>query len=291
MSIVRLPALVLALALAGCATAPQSAAPPATAAAADDNLNAVAWVQTSAEYRMLAMQTYRSAAALLDAALADPDWDALLPEDRLVPARGLAPAVVLDIDETVLDNSPYQARLVRDGGEYDEASWDAWVREEAAGAVPGALAFTRAAAARGIEVIYVSNRAAHLEAATLANLRALGFPVGEPERVFYGLGRHIEGCEQHGSEKGCRRQAVSRDYRVLMQIGDQLGDFATIDANTPAARAALLEAHADWIGSRWWALPGPTYGSWEPALFGNDWRQPREARRAAKRAALQFSEG
>jgi acid phosphatase len=37
---------------------------------------------------------------------------------------GLPPALIVDIDETMLDNSPYQARLVRDGKSFDDASWN-----------------------------------------------------------------------------------------------------------------------------------------------------------------------
>ena len=155
--------------------------------AANDNLNAVAWMQTSVEYRLLAGQTYRAALLQLDRALKTPDWDALVPEERANPATGLAPAVIVDIDETVLDNSPYQARLVRDGGSYDEVTWDGWVREEEATAIPGAVEFAQAAAARGVTIFYVSNRAAHLEEPTLKNVRALGFPLDRAEQVL-GLG-------------------------------------------------------------------------------------------------------
>src|SRR5690606_5860341 len=116
-------AAVLALALAACQPA-RPDAPAAVAAAADDNLNAVLWVQRSAEYRATAAQTYRAATARLDEALGQADWNALVPAEREGSGRPqLKPAVVLDIDETVLDNSPYQARLVRDGGEYSDPSW------------------------------------------------------------------------------------------------------------------------------------------------------------------------
>jgi len=280
-------AALVALALAACQPV-RPAPPPATAAAvpADDNLNAVLWVQRSAEYRAVAEQTYRAAIAQLDAALAQADWDALVPEERANPATGLKPAVVLDIDETVLDNSPYQARLVRDGGEYADATWDAWVEERKARPVPGVLEFARAASARGVTLLYLSNRAVHLKQATLDNLRQAGLPVAGDD-VFLGLGTVVEGCPQRGSEKDCRRRLVGRQYRVLMQFGDQLGDFVRIEDNTPAGRQRLLERHGDWFGRRWWMLPNPTYGSWEPAGFGNAWSQPREARRAAKRAALE----
>jgi acid phosphatase len=291
--------LVLALALAGCGSvatrdsgaASAAPAPPempvAAGPAANDNLNAVAWVQASSEYRLLAEQTYRSATAQLDRALATKDWDALVPSERINPPTGLPPAVIVDIDETVLDNSPYQARLVRDGGHYDEVTWDAWVREERAAPVPGALEFARAADARGITVFYVSNRAEHLQDATLANLRKAGFPLDAPEQ-FLGLGFVVDGCEQHGSEKSCRRRWVGRTHRVLIQVGDQLGDMLGIVANTRAGREEAAAPYRGWFGERWFMLPNPTYGSWEPALFDNAWDLPEAERRGRKLQALDY---
>src|SRR3546814_3292729 len=78
--------------------------------------------------------------------------------------------------------------------------------------------------------------------------------------VFLGLGTVVPGCEQDGSEKNCRRRLAGQEYRVLMQFGDQLGDFVEVADNTPAARAALLDEYGDWFGERWWMLPNPTYG-------------------------------
>ncbi len=264
---------------------PAHAEAQAAASLSDDNLNAVLWIQRSAEYQALAEQTFRAAADRLDEALKEPNWDALVPSERGNAAKGLKPAVVMDIDETVLDNSPYQARLVRDNAEYDELSWDQWVAEKKAKPLPGVVDFARAAAGKGVTILYLSNRAVHLKEATLANLREAGLPVAD-DSVFLGLGTVVEGCEQHGSEKNCRRLLAGQDYRVLMQFGDQLGDFVQVTANTPEGRAELLEEYRDWFGERWWMLPNPTYGSWEPAVFNNDWRQPREARRQAKRDAL-----
>lgn len=262
---------------------PATGAPAATAA--DDNLNAVLWVQASAEYGAVTTSLYRAAADHLDTALTEPEWDALVPSERGNASAGLPPAVILDVDETVLDNSPYQARLVQDGKEYDEVTWDQWVAEKKAKPVPGVVDFAKAATAKGVTLLYLSNRAEHLQAATLENLRAVGLPVKD-DSVFLGLGTFVKDCEQNGSEKGCRRRLAGQNYRVLMQFGDQLGDFAEIVANTPQGRAAVAEEYGDWFGERWWMLPNPTYGSWEPAVFNNDWAQPREARRTAKRAAL-----
>jgi acid phosphatase len=296
----RIPTLLAcALALAACKptsfTAPTGADGkplPAPAAAKpagpNDNLNAVLWMQTSAEYGAVCETIYRAATARLDAALADAGRDALVPEERGNPATGLPPAVILDVDETVLDNSPYQARLVANGKEYDDVSWDAWVAEKKAQPLPGVVAFTQAAAAKGITVLYLSNRDEHLQAATIANLKAVGLPVKD-DSVFLGLGTFVEGCEQHGSEKNCRRRLAGQKYRVLMQFGDQLGDFVQVLANAPKDRGQLAGKYRDWFGDRWWMLPNPSYGSWEPAVFDNDWKQPLAKRREAKRAALDLA--
>jgi acid phosphatase len=269
------------------AAPPPSSAPaaPAPGSVPDDNLNAVVWQQTAIEYRLVALETFRIATAQLDKAMNDPAWDALTREDRDHPARGLPPAVIVDVDETVLDNSPYQVRLIREHRSYDEFSWARWVHEEAATAVPGALAFTQSAARRGIVVYYISNRAADLNEATFDNLRKLGFPIADKSQ-FLGLGTLLPGCEEIGSEKGCRRRLIGRTHRVLLQLGDQIGDLVTVLANTPGGRQAAMAPYLDWIGERWFVLPNPTYGSWEPALFNNDWTQPASERRRQKIEAL-----
>jgi acid phosphatase len=296
--------LAAALALAACKptsfTAPQGAVQPAAQAQAaqaepaagetspHDNLNAVLWVQRAAEYDAVTQTIYRAAAGELDAALKQPDWDALVPAERGNAASGLPPAVVMDVDETVLDNSPYQARLVRDGASYDETTWDLWVAEKKAKAVPGVVDFAKAAAAKGVTILYISNRAEHLQAATIANLKAVGLPVKD-DSVFLGLGTFVQDCEQNGSEKLCRRKLAGQKYRVLMQFGDQLGDFVEIVANTPEGRDSLYAEYEDWFGERWFMLPNPTYGSWEPAAFNNDWQQPAGARRAAKLGSMDMA--
>ena len=299
---IRLPATFAALVLlAGCSSTPphrdahapaitEPGLPAASAPTkpADDNLNAVAWTQTAVEHDLIYLQTYRDAQSRLLAAMKDKQWDALAKDDRVAPVAGLKPAVVLDIDETVLDNSPYQARLIKSGGEFNEADWAAWCKEEKARALPGVVEFTQFAAQHGIAVIYVSNRAKDLDEATLANLRQAGLPVSGPE-AFLGLGTFVQDCEQVGTEKGCRRQLISRKYRVLMQFGDQIGDFANVLANTAQGRQKAIAPYMAWIGTRWFVLPNPSYGSWEPALFNNDWSMPREQRRQQKMDALRYN--
>lgn len=283
--------------LAGCAaTSSKPSIPDTTTAApgnasvvdsvpADDSLNATAWAQTAVEHDLIYREIYRIAQEKLPAAVADKNWDALPLEERNKDAANLPPAVVLDIDETVLDNSPNQARLIRDGKEYNDAGWAQWCSEAIAKPLPGALEFTRFAAAHGVAVFYLSNRKQNLNAATLKNLRDDGFPVANDDS-FLGLGLHVEGCTSRGSDKGCRRELIALKYRVVMQIGDQLGDFLDVPTNTLAGRRAAVQPYLDWVGERWFVLPNPVYGHWEPALFNNDWKLSRSQRRAEKRAAL-----
>ena len=262
-------------------------APAAPGPVANDNLNAVAWMQTAVEFRLISGQTYRAALVQLDRALKTPGWDALPRGERSNVAAGLPPAIIVDVDETVLDNSPYQARNVRDNKGFNDASWNDWVQERAARPIPGALEFSRAAAARGVTIFYISNRTADQGAATVDNLRKAGFPVKDPGQ-FLGLGTVVEGCESEGSEKACRRELVGRTHRVLMQFGDQLGDFVTIVANTPEGRDQAVRPYLGWVGERWFVLPNPTYGSWEPALFDNAWAEPEGERRAKKLDKLRY---
>ena len=93
---------------------------------------------------------------------------------------------------------------------------------------------------QGVTLVYISNRAVHLKEATLANLRAVGLPVAD-DSVFLGLGTVVEGCEQHGSEKNCRRKLAGQKYRVLMQFGDQIGDFVQVVSNTREGRDQLYD--------------------------------------------------
>ncbi|MBC6941228.1 MAG: acid phosphatase [Xanthomonadales bacterium] len=290
MKVLPLPALVLAgaILLGACAapvtrttgTAPAVATP--TAPAPDDNLNAVAWTQTSIEHDLIYREVYRNAAAHLDAALADAHWDALPHAERSGDVAALKPAIILDIDETVLDNTPYAVRRMREGKGYEPESWRQWCEEKSARPLPGALEFTRLAASRGITVFYVTNRRTDVEQATLANLREQGFPLADQVEVVLPAGTLVPGCEAKGSDKGCRRRLIAQRYRVLMQFGDQIGDFVDVAAATPAGHRAAVEPYLDWVGERWFVLPNPTYGAWEAVLFGNDWNLPPAERRARK---------
>ena len=259
--------LLLTLVLAGgCAARADTQATPAPAgvrALPDQNLNAVLWMQSAVEYEAAALQAYRMAQLQLDAAIATPSWTAAL-EQTGNPA-GLPPAVILDIDETVLDNSYYQARMVRDATAFSEQTWKAWVEERRATAIPGALEFTRYAVQRGVAVFYVTNRIAKGEQATRDNLAALGFPLDATVDTVLTRG---ERAGWEASSKGPRRAHIAGQFRILLLIGDDLGDFVVDAGGTPEQRSVRTAPLADRWGRQWIVLPNPTYGSWERAVTG-----------------------
>ena len=279
--------LLSAALLAGCASVATHDAPAHASAMPppNDDLNATVWFQTSVERDLVFKQIYGAAATHLDEALADTSWDALPKGDRNNDPSTLPPAIIVDVDETVLDNSPEQVRQIVDDQAFNDANWNAWVQQASAKPLPGAVEFLSDAAAKGVTVFYVSNREASQAAATVANLRSAGFPIADASQ-FLGKGTVVEGCAGTGSAKDCRRQLVGRGHRVLMQFGDQVGDFIHTADNSPAGRRAAVQPYLEWVGERWWTLPNPMYGAWEPALFGNDWSLSAGAQRAAKEAAL-----
>jgi acid phosphatase len=244
-----------------------------------DAMFAVAWTQNSAEFQALCATVYAGARRHLDAALADTSWTALL-EQGGAEFSTLPPALVIDLDETVLDNSAHAARLIVDHDEFvEDGNWRTWVEEAAAPEYPGAIEFLRSAARKGIRVFYVTNRRANVETATIANLKRLGAPLPSGEEADVVLSRGDLGDDS--SDKGARRTWIGRSYRVLMLIGDDLGDFlSAVKPTLGPGKAAptairteartLLETRASRVrdfashwGTRWFMLPNPAYGSWQ----------------------------
>ncbi|OCW27666.1 acid phosphatase [Pseudomonas aylmerensis] len=264
---------LLSTALVGCQQQPP----------ANDQLDAVLWTQTSIEHELIYRQVFASATRQLDAALADPTWDALpLPPRNLA---GLPPAVVVDIDETVLDNVPLNARDIINNQVYSYDRWNTWVDQAKAQALPGAVAFLQAADKKGITVYYITNREHSQVQATVDNLRLRGFPVQRNEQVL-AASTPTGHCEQAGYGKNCRRQWVAAHARVLMLAGDALGDFVQAEHNTLADQRKAAEPYLAWLGQRWFLLPNPTYGNWYSAPYGDQEKLPFERKRQLKQQAL-----
>ena len=230
---------------------------------AHENLNAVLWLQTAAEYRAATLQAYRSALAYLDRGLADPTWTAA--PEQTGDFGALPPAVILDMDEAIVRSDRFQAWLVKSDRPFRVKDWNDWVRTGSAEAIPGALEYVHQAVARHVKIFYVTNRSVEVKAASLANLRRLGFPIENAEDL---LTQH----ERPGwdSDKSSRRALLGRTHRIVQIIGDNLNDFTSGARTSPEQRRALARRHAGFWGSRWILLPNPAYGGWEGALYGFD---------------------
>ncbi|GAB1616850.1 5'-nucleotidase, lipoprotein e(P4) family [Pseudomonas sp. NGC7] len=269
---VSLIAALLATLLTGCQQHPP----------ANDQLDAVLWTQTSVEHDLLFRQVYASATQHLDRALADPTWDALAHAPRAL--HGLPPALIIDIDETLLDNVPLNARSIINDRPYDYDAWYQWVDRAKALALPGAVDFLQAAARRGITPYYLTNRAPGQEQATLENLRRAGFPIDSSAQILT-AGTAIGGCQASGSDKTCRRHWVGTQARVLMQLGDSFGDFMATRGSQQAQLDAARSYFA-WLGERWFLLPNPTYGGWYSAPYQGREGLSEQQKRAFKHKVL-----
>jgi acid phosphatase len=254
--------------------------PAADAADPNDNLNATLWMQSSVEYAGVTMGAYQLATVMLDKALADANWTAI-PGEQGGSHNDKPPAVILDVDETVLDNSKYQAWMVMNDKTFNPKDWGAFVNSVDSMPIPGSLAFTKYADSKGVKVFYVSNRTGDLEDATRENLKKYGYPMGgNVDTVLLKKERE----EWASSKKSPRRSFVGKDYRVLLVLGDNFGDFVDGYKGSLAERQALLEKHNSMWGTKWIVLPNPSYGSWESAAFGHNWKEADQ--RGKKQGAL-----
>ncbi len=222
-------------------------------------LDANLFVQTSAEYVACCLQAYAWASERLRQRLA-----AAPPSER-------PPAVIMDLDETVLDNAGFQSFLDRESKPYESAAWNRWERDfpTEMRLVPGAKGFIEEAERAGVTVFYISNRV--LSEPTITALRHNGLSTENiGERLL---------LQTDTADKTARRKAVEEKYRVLLYVGDNLRDFSEIFV-TPAlappeaiaARRALVERYAYRFGADWLILPNPVYGEWKTPL-GNEPRR------------------
>ncbi len=257
---------------------------PAIPVHSNEGLSATAWVQSSAEARVAARQAYHLATRQLDVALRDKKWSAAV--EQVAPFKKLPPAIILDLDETVLDNSYFQARLVRDDSLYTSDGWASWVAQADAGAIEGAVPFLKEADRKGVQIFYVSNRGVAEEAATTLNLKRLGCPVQGPQDHVLMNGERPEWT----TDKTTRRQFIAQSYRILLLVGDDLNDFVTAKPRSLQERTDLINKYDSYWGERWILLSNPLYGSWEGALY--DYRNDlsREEMLRRKYGALQYRE-
>jgi 5'-nucleotidase (lipoprotein e(P4) family) len=246
----------------------------------NDMLNAEVWMQTAVEYRANCLTVYALAKTRLDEALADKNWTAF---DQTGSYQNFPPAVILDLDETAIENSAYEASLVVNGSHFNPKTWDTWVKVEHAKAIPGALEFTQYAASKGVKVFYVSNRNADQKDATKHNLDELGFPIGGNVDTLLLQG---DRPEWSSGAKGSRFAHIANGYRILLMFGDQIGDFSDKYNASLTDRDKLFEALKVHFGHDWMMLANPVYGSFESAPYGHDFKLSDDEKRAKKLGVL-----
>ncbi len=212
--------------------------------AVNGKMFATLYQQKAAEYVALCFQAYNIAQLRLD---------------QYKPSSGKPKAIVTDIDETVLDNSDYEAHRTLQGKDYDVASWYEWTDKAAADTVPGAAAFLKYAASKGVEIFYITNRDERERQSTLANLRKFGLPNADDAHFF---------PKTTTSGKEPRRQKVLETHEIVMLIGDNLADLSSLfDKKTVEERFQNTVFSAKDFSNRFIVIPNPVYGDWASSLF------------------------
>jgi acid phosphatase len=248
---------------------------PAVELNAHEMLNATLWQHTSAEYEVAVMQAYRLAQENLDRALADVSWNAAL--EQTGNTSSLPPAILLDLDETVIDNTEYEVRIIRELGQYSPESFAQWCESAQAPAITGAPEFLEYAASRQVAVFYYSARKESLRDCTTRNLRLLDLPFADDSHLLL----------DNGTSKSEYRRLIASRYRLLLLVGDNLEDFVEGSKSGTGQRRELAKRYARRWGREWIILPNPMYGHWESTTYNFDYRLPRDQQLQRKRDALQ----
>lgn len=209
------------------------------------NVMAVLWYQRAAESRALYYQAFNLAHDRLDQIMA-------------ADTTGRKMAVVVDIDETVLSNSPWQAYSILNNAPYPEG-WDEWIKSARADPTRGAVDFLNYAVSHGVDVYYISNRKQDNLQPTIENLKKWNFPEAEASHVL---------LKTTTSDKTERRAEVENTHEIVLMMGDNLGDFKQLfQGKDTEARNALVNQNKSSFGRRFIMLPNPMYGEWEGATY------------------------
>lgn len=206
-------------------------------------IQAVLWQQQAAEYRALSYQAFHLAQIQLNAIL-----------DKKVNYKKPI-AIVTDIDETILDNSPYSGKQIELDEDYSTLRWTEWVKEKKANAIPGALDFFKYAKHKGVAIFYISNRSTNQKSETIENLQKIGFPDADDSHVL---------LKDTTSRKKPRRLLVQQNYDIVLLLGDNLSDFSEIFENqSTIQRNKSVDSLKAFFGKKFIVLPNPMYGDWE----------------------------
>ncbi|MCF8218083.1 MAG: 5'-nucleotidase, lipoprotein e(P4) family [Bacteroidales bacterium] len=221
--------------------------------------------QVSAEKYALEYQAYHLAKLALNQDLAD---------ESINQQR----AVILDIDETVLDNSPYESMLVLQDTTYPY-KWKEWLQKADARLLAGVKDFLEYTANNGVEIFYVTNRKEEFRDVTLANLKKHQIPQANTRHLI---------MRTKTSSKTERRSKIKEDYHISLLIGDNLNDFSQIfEEKSNESKKALIDNHKELFGSRFIILPNATYGDWEGAVYNYNYGLSEKEKHEKRMESLQ----
>lgn len=219
--------------------------------------------QKAAEYRALCFQAYNVARYRLD---------------EYKPLTSKPKAIITDIDETLLDNSPYEAHRVLQGKDYDAPSWNEWTAKGSADTMPGAVSFLKYAASKGVTIFYVTNRDEKERAGTIQNLKRFDLPNADDAHFM---------PRKESSSKEARRQSVFSTHEIILYLGDNLADFSALfDKKSPDERLRNTNFSAADFGNRFIVLPNPVYGDWESSLFNYNYNYTQAQKDSVIRSVL-----
>jgi 5'-nucleotidase (lipoprotein e(P4) family) len=211
----------------------------------DGKIFATAYQQRSAEYKALCYQAFNIARVRIE---------------QLNTERSPKPkAIMTDIDETILNNSPYEAHQLLQGKDYNDSTWNEWTSMGNADTIPGALDFLKYASASGIEIFYVTNRGERERKGTLKNLKKFNFPNADNEHLL---------LKQNVSSKEERKDSIAATHTIVLWMGDNMNDFSFLfEKKSSDERERVADGFSAELGNRFIVLPNPVYGDWESSLY------------------------
>jgi len=211
----------------------------------DGKTFATAYQQRAAEYRALCYQAFNIAHQKID---------------EVNRQRSPKPkAIMTDIDETILNNSAYQAHQLLQGKDYDPISWKEWTSKGEADTLPGALNFLKYASAAQIEIFYVTNRGEDEREGTLKNLKKFNFPNADDQHLL---------LMNNTSSKEARKNLIAANHTIVLLLGDNMNDFSFLfEKKSSDERNKVADSFAADFGNRFIVLPNPVYGGWESSLY------------------------
>ena len=212
-------------------------------------LYAAVFQQNAAEFQALAVQAFNIARIQLDQIL----------EEQAKNPNGKPLAIVTDVDETFIDNSPYAVERALQGKSYSQESWNEWTAKADAKPLLGSQAFFQYAASKGVEVFYITNRNVQDKAATMKNLKKYDYPFVDDTHMI---------VRTNESSKEARRQKLQETHEIVLLLGDNLSDFHMMfDKKTQEERLQNVKDNQALFGKRFIMFPNSGYGDWEAALF------------------------